>query len=91
MSNKINIEYQHPVQSVFTIKQEILKQMDLFKESYQSYPRYAIISELQLQLLQCDADVYLWHNEQSNFTRQIFGLEICVSERIRTINDIEVF
>lgn len=69
------------------IKSNVLILMDWFRRTYNAQPRYVMLSETQLNLLKLDMSVY--HYQE--FKEHLFGMEICVSERVKTLNDIELF
>lgn len=73
------------------IKRKVLEKMYLFRETYNAQPRFIMLSKEYLQLLKYDMSVYLFHDFDVVGTPHLFGMEICVSERVKTLDDIELY
>ena len=69
------------------IKSNVLILMNWFRRTYNAQPRYVMLSETQYNLLKCDMSVYHYQEFKEHF----FGMEICVSERVKTLDDIQLF
>lgn len=73
------------------IKSRILEKVDSFKKTYYVQPRYIMLSEIHLVILKHDMSVYLYQDFKAEGVPHLFGMEICVSERVKTLDDIELF
>ncbi len=85
----INIQIK-PI-SAGDIKSKVLEKMHVFRKTYNAQPRFIMLSEVYFQLLKYDMSVYLFQDFKFDGTPHLFGMEICVSERVKTLNDIELY
>lgn len=65
------------------------KRLAFYKECPGYRPRYVILSEWQRRLLS-EVDMY-FVNDDGFLSQRIYDLIICVSPKIREIEDIQVF
>ena len=73
------------------IKDTILTKINDFKHTY-GQPRYALISESQFMCLNTDLSIYLDHSDvKGSLIHYVYGLEVCVSNRIKSLEDIEIY
>ena len=77
--------------TVSQVKSKVLALMDWFNRTYYAQPRYVMLSEIQFQLLAYDMSLYLYQDFKREGIPHLFGMEVCVSERVKTLDDIEVF
>ena len=70
------------------IKGKVLELMHLFRKTYNTQPHYIILSDICLVILKSDMCVYLYQDFKAEGAPHLFGMEICVSERVKTLDDI---
>lgn len=78
-------------EDVKAIKGAILTKINDFKHTY-GQPRYALISESHFMCLNTDLSIYLEHSDvKGSLVHYIFGLEVCVSNKVKDLNDIAIY
>ncbi len=90
MTKLVNCRYEELF--AIDVKSKIISKLNSFKQTYKMIsPRYLIISEEQASLLQADMCIYLNKGDFGVLEPTAYGMKICISNRIKTLDDIEIY
>lgn len=88
--NIVNIEKDECPLEPMQIKKIILSKINEFKIKYRDYPRYVIISSNHFSNLFSEKNIYYSTEDRYATRHMIFGLTICISDKVESLEDIEV-